>query len=56
MIKNLNDVLSLATLLILAIQGLGIFIGIFIEKDKNSLIKTENIFTLFRNYIDNTEE
>lgn len=56
MIKNLNDVLSLVTLIILTIEALGIFVGIFIDKDKNNLIKNENIFSLFRDYIDNTDE
>lgn len=54
MLKNINDYLSIICLIILVIEGLGIFVGIFIKQhDKSVKI---NFIKLFKEYIDNTEE
>lgn len=55
MFKNLNDYLSLITLIFFSITGLGIFISIFTTKE-NIKIDEFNFLKELTNYIDNTEE
>ena len=54
MLKNINDYLNLICILALVVEGLGIFVGIFIKNHDKE--EKENFLKLFKEYIDNTEE
>lgn len=55
MIKNINDIISIAVLIVLLIASMKIFAWAFFKNDDESNEKVSK-WQLIKNYIDNVEE